>query len=685
MQPLRVYSVVPNLPAKLKPLWELAYNLVFSWNDDIVSLFAQVDRKLWRECYGNPVLFLNRLPQRTLETLARDDFFVERVNDLRHALEAYLARANAAIAIPNGDGSPLVAYFSLEYGIAQCLPIYSGGLGILAGDHLKSASDLCVPLVGVGLCYQQGYFRQYLTPDGWQQERYPIYDFEQMPLSLCKDAAGERIMCQVHLKDEPVFAQIWKAQVGRVPLYLLDTNVPENQPATRQLTNRLYGGDLETRVRQEYLLGIGGIRALEALGLKPKVIHMNEGHSAFAGLERIANFMSRYQLPFEAAMELVASSSIFTTHTPVPAGNDRFPPDLIQAYFETYAHRLGLAFKVLLALGREDPRDDSEHFCMTVLALKALPLQQRRVQAPRRGLAQDVEPRLEPVPRGGRAHRRHHQRRACPHLGGPGHGHPLLIATSGPTGARTRTAPGCSPRPTSFPTPNCGAPTNGCGNGWSATCANGCATSCWPAGPNGRSCKTPRKCSIPRRSPSASPAASPPTSGPTCCSRTRNASSRSCPTPAGPSSSSWPARPIPTTTKGKRSSRTWCSCAPPPRAGSAWSSWKTTTWKSPAIWSKGVDVWLNTPRRPFEACGTSGMKAVCNGVLNCSTLDGWWAEAYRPDNSIGWAIGMGEEYEDAGYQDFVESQTLYNILENEIIPTFYDRGTATCRATGSAR
>ena len=212
------------------------------------------------------------------------------MGDLRQSLETYLSRKTTSIPFPDRDGSPVVAYFSLEYGISQCLPIYSGGLGILAGDHLKSASDLCVPLVGIGLCYQQGFFRQYLTPDGWQQERYPLYDFEQMPLSLCKDEAGERVMVHVDLRGERVFSQIWKAQVGRVSLYLMDTNVPENQPASRQLTNKLYGGDLETRVRQEYLLGIGGIRALEALGLKPKVIHMNEGHSAFAGLERIANF-----------------------------------------------------------------------------------------------------------------------------------------------------------------------------------------------------------------------------------------------------------------------------------------------------------------------------------------------------------------------------------------------------------
>jgi len=673
MQPLRVYSVVPNLPAKLKPLWELAYNLVFSWNDDIVSLFAQVDRKLWRECYGNPVLFLNRLPQRTLETLARDDFFVERVNDLRHALEAYLARANAAIAIPNGDGSPLVAYFSLEYGIAQCLPIYSGGLGILAGDHLKSASDLCVPLVGVGLCYQQGYFRQYLTPDGWQQERYPIYDFEQMPLSLCKDAAGERIMCQVHLKDEPVFAQIWKAQVGRVPLYLLDTNVPENQPATRQLTNRLYGGDLETRVRQEYLLGIGGIRALEALGLKPKVIHMNEGHSAFAGLERIANFMSRYQLPFEAAMELVASSSIFTTHTPVPAGNDRFPPDLIQAYFETYAHRLGLAFKVLLALGREDPRDDSEHFCMTVLALK-LSRFNNGVSKLHGAVSRKMWNRVwnqypeEDVPIGAITNGVHV---------------PTWVAQDMATlydrylGANWREDPDCT---------RVFAQAHLISDAelWRAherlrerlvgyvrerlrdqLLARGAKRQELQ---NAEEVLDPQALTIgfARRFATYKRA--------NLLLQDKERLIKILSDASRPVQFILAGKAHPHDNEGKKIIQDLVQLCTTPPCRFSMVFLEDYDMEIASYLVQGVDVWLNTPRRPLEACGTSGMKAVCNGVLNCSTLDGWWAEAYRPDNSIGWAIGMGEEYEDAGYQDFVESQTLYNILENEIIPTFYDRG-----------
>jgi len=673
MQPLRVYSVVPKLPPKLNALWDLAYNLLFSWNDDIATLFAQVDRKLWRECSGNPVGFLNRLPQKTLETLAEDDFFVERVGDLRQILETYLSRKTTSIPFPDRDGQPVVAYFSLEYGISACLPVYSGGLGILAGDHLKSASDLCVPLVGIGLCYQQGYFRQYLTADGWQQERYPIYDFEQMPLSLCKNDAGERIMIHVDLKGERVHAQIWKAQVGRVSLYLMDTNVPENQPASRQLTNRLYGGDLETRVRQEYLLGIGGIRALEALSLKPKVIHMNEGHSAFAGLERIAIFMDKHKLSFEAAMELVASSSIFTTHTPVPAGNDRFPPDLIQAYFEDYAKRLGLAFKVLMALGREDPRNDAEHFCMPVLALK-LSRFNNGVSKLHGVVSRKMWNRVwnqypvEDVPIGALTNGVHV---------------PTWVAQDLATlydryfGANWREDPD---------TGRVFAQTHLISDAelWRAherlrerlvgyvrerlrdqLLARGARRTELQ---NAEEVLDPQTLTIgfARRFATYKRA--------NLLLSDKARLLKILSNTDHPVQFIFAGKAHPHDNEGKKIIQELVQICQSPECRFNMVFLEDYDMEIASYLVQGVDVWLNTPRRPLEACGTSGMKAMCNGVLNYSTLDGWWAEAWKPDNSVGWAIGQGEEYEDGGYQDFVESQTLYNVLENEIIPTFYDRG-----------
>jgi starch phosphorylase len=673
MQPLRVYSVVPKLPAKLHSLWDLAYNLLFSWNDDIASLFAQVDRKLWRDCAGNPVGFLNRLPQKTLESLADDEFFVERVNDLRQTLQTYLSRKTTSIPFPDRDGQPVVAYFSLEYGISACLPIYSGGLGILAGDHLKSASDLCVPLVGIGLCYQQGYFRQYLTADGWQQERYPIYDFEQMPLSLCRDAAGEHILIYVDLRGERVHAQIWKAQVGRVSLYLLDTNVAENQPASRQLTNRLYGGDLETRVRQEYLLGIGGIRALEALSLKPKVIHMNEGHSAFAGLERIANFMDKHKLSFEAAMELVASSSIFTTHTPVPAGNDRFPPDLIQAYFEDYAKRLGLAFKVLLALGREDPRNDSEHFCMPVLALKLSRFNNgvsKLHGVVSRGMWNRVwnQYPVEDVPIGAITNGVHVPTWVSQDMAAlydryfganwredPDTGRVFAQTHLISDDELWRTHERLRERLVGFVRERLRE----------QLLARGAKRKELQAAeevldPQTLTIGFARRFATYKRA--------------NLLLSDRERLIKILGNTDHPVQFVFAGKAHPHDNEGKRIIQELVQMCNSQQCRFNMVFLEDYDMEIASYLVQGVDVWLNTPRRPLEACGTSGMKAMCNGVLNYSTLDGWWAEAWKPDNSVGWAIGQGEEYEDGGYQDFVESQTLYNILENEIIPTFYDRG-----------
>ena len=673
MQPLRVYSVVPKLPPRLKPLWELAYNYWFSWNTEIISLFSQVDHKLWRECYGNPIGFLNRLPQQTLESLAEDDFFLERLGDLRQRLEAYLARKTTSIPFPDKTGEPVVAYFSLEYGITLCLPVYSGGLGILAGDHLKSASDLNVPLVGIGLVYQQGYFRQYLTPDGWQQERYPLYDFEQLPLTLCKDPGGSRILVSVDLRGEKVQAQIWKAQVGRVSLYLLDSNVPENQPQSRLITTRLYGGDLEMRVRQEYLLGIGGIRALSALGLRPKVIHMNEGHSAFAGLERISNFMQQNKLSFEAALELVASSSVFTTHTPVPAGNDRFPPELMQPYFEDYARKMGLAFKVFLALGREDPRNDAEHFCMPVLALK-LSRFNNGVSKLHGVVSRKMWNRVwsqypvEDVPIGAITNGVHVPTWVA---------QDIAALYDRYLGANWREDPDC-PRVFSQ------APAISDAELWRTherlrerlvgyvrvklreqLLARGAKrkelqVSEEVLDPQALTIGFARRFATYKRA--------------NLLLQDKERLIKIISDSPRPVQFIFAGKAHPHDNEGKKIIQELVQLCTSPECRYSMVFLEDYDMDVASYLVQGCDVWLNTPRRPLEACGTSGMKAMCNGVINLSTLDGWWAEAWRSDNSVGWAIGQGEEYEDAGYQDFVESQTTYNIIENEIIPTFYERG-----------
>ncbi|EPR34614.1 alpha-glucan phosphorylase [Alkalidesulfovibrio alkalitolerans DSM 16529] len=674
MRPIRSFSVIPRLPPKLEVLWDLAYNYWFCWNDGVSDLFAQIDLDIWRECHGNPVAFLNQLPQKILEELARDEFFVERVRDAKKNLDDYLARTVSPVPFPGHEGrTPAVAYFSAEFGIDASLPVYSGGLGILAGDHLKSASDLNVPLVAIGLAYKKGYFRQYLTPDGWQQERYPDSDFEQLPMSLVKNDDGDPLTISVDMAGRECRAQVWKVAVGRISLLLLDANIADNDPDLREVTAQLYGGDWEMRIRQEILLGIGGIRALWAMGLAPTVIHMNEGHSAFAGLERIRVFMSESKLAFEAAVELTASTSVFTTHTPVPAGNDRFDPGLMQKYFEGYAKSLGLAFKVFLALGREDPRNDAETFCMTVLAL--------RLSRFNNGVS-ELHGKVS----------RNMWKRVWPQY--PVDDVPISAITNGV-------------HQPSFVAPDMAALYDRyLGINWKEDpdCAR-----VWRQAQNipdselwrtherlrerlvdyarHRVADTQRKRGARRREVEESLEILDPRALTICFARRFATYKRAnllfmdverlkrlVGNPDKPVQFIFAGKAHPQDNEGKKLIQQIIQLSRTPELKNKIVFLEDYDMSVARFMVQGGDVWLNNPRVPLEACGTSGMKAMSNGVLNVSTLDGWWAEAYQPDNSVGYGIGQGEIYDDWDYQDFVESQTLYNVLENDVVPDFYDRG-----------
>ncbi len=675
MQPLRQYNVSPKLPKKLEQLWDLAYNLLFSWNYELEQIFSSMDQNLWRDCSKNPVAFLGALDQRKLEQFTADGLFLDRINTVSQRLKAYTTQEHSPLPdVPaHKKGQPAIAYFSLEYGVSMSLPIYSGGLGILAGDHLKSASDLNAPLVGIGLCYGQGYFRQYLTPDGWQQERYPNHNFEQMPLSLCTDQDGNEIRIQVDLAGQPLHARIWKAQVGRVALYLLDANVHENPNYLRQITAQLYGGGLEMRIWQEILLGIGGVKALRALGLEPPVIHMNEGHSAFAGLERIRLFMTEHSLPFEAAMEIAASTSIFTTHTPVPAGNDRFSPELMQRYFEGYARAMGIAFKVLLALGREDPRDDSEPFCMTVLALRlsrisnGVSLLHGHVS---RNMWKRIWPMypVEDVPIGAITNGVHPATWVAPDIAllydrylGPGWREESDCervwsqAQSISENELWRTHERLRARLVDYVRQRLKKQLE----------AKGARRKMVEAAleildPEALTIGFARRFATYKRA--------------SLLLKDKERFRRLLTDAKRPIQFIFAGKAHPADNEGKKLIQELISFAREEDVRMHVAFLEDYDMGIAHHMVSGCDVWLNTPRRPLEACGTSGMKALVNGVLNFSTLDGWWDEAYRPDNSVGFAIGQGEEYEDTEYGDFVESQTIYNVLENEIIPTFYDRG-----------
>jgi len=364
IQPLREFLVRPSLPQSLERMTELAHNILWSWEPLVRAVFRRLDPTLWRDCGYNPVLMLGRVSQATLEKAAADPRYLGLY---RAACEIYDARVRRNLAPTDNK---LIAYFSAEYGLTECLPVYSGGLGILSGDHLKSSSDQDYPLVGVGLLYQQGYFRQFLNPDAWQQERYPMNDFYTLPLHPVKDADGNYLKVTVKLPTGVVYIQVWKLDVGRITLYLLDTNIPDNVlPQDRDITDSLYGGDIDTRIRQEIVLGIGGTRALKALALAPTVYHMNEGHSAFLALEQIRLYMRDFGLTFNEALEASRASNVFTTHTPVPAGIDIFDPGLMYYYFSEFCAETGIDFQQLMALGRRNIWDREERFSMAVLAL----------------------------------------------------------------------------------------------------------------------------------------------------------------------------------------------------------------------------------------------------------------------------------------------------------------------------
>ncbi|MHC4573665.1 MAG: alpha-glucan family phosphorylase, partial [Planctomycetota bacterium] len=364
------FTVVPALPESLKGLGIIARNMFWSWNGDLEGLFERIDARLWAACGHNPVRLLGSVSQGRLEELAKNESFLCELRRASERMKSYLEQPTWFEKVRSKCAKPLVAYFSAEFGVHECLPLYAGGLGILAGDHLKSASDLGVPLVGVGLLYNKGYFRQYLNVDGWQQEMYIDNDFYDLPVELVRKESGRPLTISVEYPGRCVLAQIWCVSVGRAKLYLLDTNLAGNSPTDRIITASLYGGDREMRIRQEIMLGIGGLKALAAMGIDPVVCHMNEGHSAFLALERIRELKSTNNVSFDEALETAKSGNVFTMHTSVKAGLDEFPAELMDKYFGSYLPHLGINRKQFLALGRVDPEDDSESFKMPILALR---------------------------------------------------------------------------------------------------------------------------------------------------------------------------------------------------------------------------------------------------------------------------------------------------------------------------
>lgn len=672
MRKIVPYIVTSSLPARLKPLAQLARNLWWTWHPDALSLWSRLDPALWVKTGHNPIKMLGQISQSRFNELAEDDGFTNHMDRVKAALDEYMDSTFWFQKAHQGRSSQmLVAYFSAEFGITECLPIYSGGLGILAGDHLKSSSDLGLPLVGVGLLYQEGYFHQYLNNDGWQQETYPENDFFNMPVFRELDENGQEIKISVQFPGKRVTARVWRAQVGRARLYLLDSNIPENDHGDRKITNQLYGGDHRMRIEQEKLLGMGGVKALRALGLKPNVFHMNEGHSAFLALERIRDLVREEGLSFHEAKEEIIASSVFTTHTPVPAGNDMFSPQLVLEYFRGYANELSLSERDFLALGRQDPDSNSEPFCMTVLAMRLSAcangvsklhslVSQKMWKDLYRGLdSQDVP--IRAITNG--VHIRSWLSDEMwnlfnRYLGSQWESDPANDSVWRRIGdipdaelwraheRRRDRLVGFARRRLKESLKRFGAS------------AKAIEIAEEALRPDALTIGFARRFATYKRA----------TLLFTDLARLKKILNDK-------------KRPVQIIIAGK--------AHPKDEAGKNLIKNIVHWTRDPMLRDKiifienydinvarylvqGVDVWLNTPRRPMEASGTSGMKASANGALNFSVLDGWWCEGYAHDT--GWAIGQGEDYGDLAAQDIVESKAIYDILESEIVPLFYDRG-----------
>lgn len=671
MPAIHEYNVVPVVPERLAPLKELAYNLHWTWNHEIFGAFRWIDQELWRESRHNPVFMLGGVSQKRLDELAQDDAYLtvlERVSDIH---KKYMSEHTWYATTHGATNEMVVAYFAAEFGLTECLPIYSGGLGVLSGDHLKSSSELGIPLVGVGLLYQHGYFRQYLSADGWQQELHPENDFYNMPLTLERNSDGSPLTIEVPHPGKPVVAQIWRCQVGRNRLVLLDTDLLVNSPRDREIVSKLYGGDREMRIRQELVLGIGGTRALRALGIVPTVCHMNEGHSAFQALERIRQSMQETGLGFRETHEMCTAGNVFTTHTPVPAGFDLFSRDLMRKYFENYVKELRIDMEELLRLGRAKPDDREEPFNMAMLAIRSSGFTNAVSKLHGAVSRKILQPSLPAVPI-----------------------HEIAV-DSVSNGAHTRSW---------ISEEMVQLFDRYLGERWHKNQSDPALWRRVDNIPNEEIWRTherrrERLVAMARRrlrdqllKREASQAdiekaeeALDPTALTIGLARRFATYKRSTllfrDLPRLKQILLHPERPVQILVAGK--------AHPDDHAGKELIRQIVHAGRQEELRRRivfledydlavarymvqGVDVWLNTPRRPNEASGTSGMKVVFNGGLNVSILDGWWCEGYR--TNVGWAIGRGEEYQDHEYQDRIESEALYDLLEEEVIPTFYNRG-----------
>ncbi len=661
IQPLKEFLVRPALPAPLGRLLEIGYNLIWSWDQTLRSLFRRLDPVLWKECNHNPIELLGRITQEKLNRAAADPRFLLLYKRACERHDSYLHTS-----IPSKT-TPRIAYFSMEYGLLDCMQIYSGGLGILSGDHLKAASDGDFALTGVGLLYQRGYLQQYLNPDGWQQERMPLNDFYTLPIRPCVDERGAEVVVSVQLPTGELFIKVWQIAAGRVTLYLLDTNIPQNQASEHcEITDQLYGGDIHKRIRQEIVLGIGGLRALKKLGVRPTVHHMNEGHSAFLAIERIRVLMSEHGLAFEQALEATRAGNVFTTHTSVPAGIDLFDSSLVYDYFQAYCREANFPFEKFLALGRKNLEDIGERFSMAVLALKTSSLR-NAVSVLHRAVSQEMFQDLWPKL--------------------PVEEVPITSVTNG-VHAPSWINGDLSALYDQYLQPD-----------WRERLEDGQMWELVHEIPAEELWEMHRKrkrrivafvreravAAAVRRKASAgeqrqlSEVLDPDvfTIGfarrfatykrATLLFRDVERLKRILNNPRMPVQIVIAGKAHPKDQPGKTLIHDIVALSRDPEISKRLVFVEDYGIQVAREMVQGVDLWLNNPRRGEEACGTSGMKASMNGVLSLSVLDGWFDEAF--ELSGGWAIGDRAPYlED---QDDLHASSIYSTLEYEILPLFY--------------
>jgi starch phosphorylase len=676
MKALHTVFVEPNLVGPLQLLEELAYNMRWSWDAAVRELFRRIDSDLWESTRHNPVRMLGEVSRERLEALAEDESFLYQLERVRESHTDYVKGDNTwyGKAHPETEGA-LVGYFSAEFGIGDSVPIFSGGLGVLAGDHLKSASDMGVPIVGVGLAYQGGYFRQYLNAEGWQQETYPVNDFYTMPVAQVKDAQGHRLVIGVPYPGREVKAYVWKVQVGRIALYLLDTNHPENSVTDRQITGQLYGGDQETRIQQEILLGMGGVRMLAALGISPPILHTNEGHAAFLVLERIRQLMQEHQVSFHIAREAAQAGVVFTTHTPVPAGIDVFPAELMTIYFQDYCRDVGLDMEEFLAIGRMPESERGSGFNMAVMAVRmsygtnGVSLLHRETSKRMWHSLWPTIP-LKEVPIGHVTNGIHIPSWISAEMGS------LFDRYLGPRWREEPRDRHVWKRIEQIPMEELWRTHERRRERLVAFARQRTRERLQRLGVGGRKLESSIEVLDPEALTIGFARRFAPYKRANLLFQDIERLTRLLTHKDRPVQILFAGKAHPRDHLGKELIRNIYLASRKADLATRIVFLEDYDLNTARYLVQGVDIWLNNPRRPKEASGTSGMKAVANGALHLSTRDGWWAEVDA--ENIGWNIGGGEEYgpDLQEYGDQVEARALFDVLESEIVPLFYQRTAA---------